>query len=280
MRTKITIKSIFGSILFELEKEDNDLSKTLSEAVKKDINLEDANLGGANLGGANLRDADLRGANLRDADLRGAYLQGANLRGAYLEDANLEGANLRNANLEVANLRNANLEVADLEGTDLKVADLRDTNLGYADLRYANLGYANLRDANLRDANLRNVNLEGANLEGAKNIPFIPMNLPEGEFIAWKKLANGLIVKLKILADSKRSRANGDKCRCDKALVLEFQNSDGSKSDLKTFMNTDYVACNYTVGEVVKADKWDENRWNECSNGIHFFIDKESAVNY
>ena len=241
----IQIKSIFGSILFELEKEDNDLSKTLSEAIKRGVKLSDANLEGANLGGANLGYADLGYANLRDANLGGA---------------NLGYADLGYANLRDANLRGANLEGANLEGADLRGADLRDVNLEGADLR--------------------DVNLEGVNLEGAKNIPFIPMNLPEGEFIAWKKLANGLIVKLKILTDSKRSRANGDKCRCDKALVLEFQNSDGSKSDLKTFTNKNYSECAYIVGEVVKADKWDENRWNECSNGIHFFIDKESAVNY
>jgi hypothetical protein len=117
-------------------------------------------------------------------------------------------------------------------------------------------------------------------LEGAKNMPFIPTYLPDGEFIAWKKLSYGLIVKLKILTDSKRSRANGDKCRCDKALVLEFQNSNGSKSDLKTFTNNRYAECTYTVGEIVKADSWDENRWNECSHGIHFFIDRQSAVDY
>ena len=75
-----------------------------------------------------------------------------------------------------------------------------------------------------------------AYLGGVKNMPFIPTYLPDGEFIAWKKLP-GLIVKLKILEDSKRSRATGDKCRCDKCLVIEFQNQDGSKSDLKTFTN-------------------------------------------
>ena len=110
-------------------------------------------------------------------------------------------------------------------------------------------------------------------------MPFIPTYLPDGEFIAWKKLS-GLIVKLKILEDSIRSRASGDKCRCDKALVLEFQNLDGSKSDLKTYTNNSYAECTYTVGKMVKADKWDGNRWNECSNGIHFFIDRQSAVNY
>ena len=86
------------------------------------------------------------------------------------------------------------------------------------------------------DAYLRGADLGGAYLGGVKNMPFIPTYLPDGEFITWKKLP-GLIVKLKILEDSKRSRATGDKCRCDKCLVIEFQNQDGSKSDLKTFTN-------------------------------------------
>ena len=134
--------------------------------------------------------------------------------------------------------------------------------------------------ADLRCAYLSGADLSGADLSGAKNIPFIPTYLPEGEFVAWKKLENGLIVKLKILEDSKRSRSTTDKCRCDKCLVLEFQNQDGSKSDLKTFTNKNYSECAYTVGEIVKADSWDENRWNECSHGIHFFIDRQSAVDY
>ena len=285
MKKTIQIKSVFGSILFELEKKNNSVKDTLIEAVKKGIDLRYADLRDAYLRGANLKFANLRGADLSDADLGDANLEGVNLEGANLRDANLGYANLRDADLGYANLRGADLRGADLGYANLRDANLVYANLGYANLRYANLGYANLRYANLRDVNLegadlRDVNLEGVNLEGAKNIPFIPTYLPEGEFVAWKKLENGLIVKLKILEDSKRSRATGDKCRCDKALVLEFQNSDGSKSDLKTFTNKNYSECAYTVGEVVKADSWDENRWNVCSNGIHFFLDRESAVNY
>ena len=195
--------------------------------------------------GANLGGADLRVANLGDACLRGAYLRGANLVGA------------------------------DLGGADLRVADLGGANLGGANLRGADLGDADLGGANLGGANLR-----GADLGDAMNVPFFPTYLPEGEFIAWKKLPNGLIAKLKILEDSKRSRAAGDKCRCDKCLVLEFQNVDGSISDEKTYTNNEYAVCTYTVGEVVRADKWDDNRWIECSHGIHFFIDRQSAVDY
>ena len=51
MKTKIEIKSIFGDILFEFEKENNTIKDTLVEAVKRG-----ADLGGADLGGAELND--------------------------------------------------------------------------------------------------------------------------------------------------------------------------------------------------------------------------------
>ena len=186
-----------------------------------------------------------------------AVKQGANLKGANLYCAHLKGAYLRGAHLKGAYLRGANLEGAYLEG-------------------------ANLEGANLKGANLKGAYLKDANLRGAKDVPFIPLNLPEGEFIAYKKVYDGVdyIVKLKILEDSKRSRATSDKCRCDKALVLEIQDIEGNKLDVTEITNINYEDCTYKVGEVVEADSWDEDRFNECSHGIHFFLDRQSAVNY
>ena len=109
MKTKIEIKSIWGSVLFSYEKEDNTIKDTLEEAVRSGANLRGAYLGGANLRGAYLGGANLRGAYLRGANLGGANLGGANLGGAYLGDANLGGAYLRGANLGGAYLGGANL---------------------------------------------------------------------------------------------------------------------------------------------------------------------------
>ena len=99
MKTKIEIKSIWGSVLFSYEKEDNTIKDTLEEAVRSGANLRGAYLGGANLRGAYLRGANLGGANLGGANLGGAYLGDANLGGAYLRGANLGGAYLGGANL-------------------------------------------------------------------------------------------------------------------------------------------------------------------------------------
>ena len=87
MRIKIQIKSVFGKVLFELEKENNTIKETLEQAIKENANLYNANL---------------RGANLEDSNLYNANLECANLEGANLEDSNLECANLRSANLEGA----------------------------------------------------------------------------------------------------------------------------------------------------------------------------------
>ena len=119
-KVKFEIKNKWtGSVLFEYEKEDNTLKKTVEKAVKEGANLE-----GADLEGAYLRGAYFEGANLEGADLEGADLEGANLEGADLEGAYLRGANLEGAYLEGAYLRGANLEGADLEGAYLEGADL------------------------------------------------------------------------------------------------------------------------------------------------------------
>ena len=148
-----------------------------------------------------------------------------------------------------------------------------------ADLRGAYLRGADLGGADLRGAYLRGADLGGAYLRGAKNIPFIPLSCPsDGEFIGWKKVSNKL-VRLLIPSDAKRSSSTSNKCRCDKAKVLEITELDGS-NPITSVINNNYIETQYVVGEMVFPDSFDENRWNECSNGIHFFINKQEAINY
>ena len=65
----------------------------------------------------------------------------------------------------------------------------------------------------------------------------------------------------------------------DEEKIFTF-NKDGSKSKETTYTGHKYAVCTYTVGEIVKADMWNDDRWNECTHGIHFFIDRQSAVEY
>jgi len=97
MKVKMQIKSIFGKLLFEFEKENNTIKDTVEKAVKKGAYLSGAYLYGADLYGAHLSGADLSGANLSGADLYGANLSGADLYGANLSGADLSGIKIKKA---------------------------------------------------------------------------------------------------------------------------------------------------------------------------------------
>lgn len=153
---------------------------------------------------------------------------------------------------------------ADLRGSDLSGSDLRGSDLRGSDLHGCDLSGSDFRWCNLRgDVGL-----------------FIPMACPSvGAFIAWKKCRDDLIVKLLIPEDARRLSAAGRKCRCDKAEVLEIQNLDGTNAGTTAYSthNSNFV---YVVGQTVTPDSFCDDRWQECSNGIHFFITREEAVCY
>ena len=159
----------------------------------------------------------------------------------------------------------------------LRNADLRNADLCGAYLRGADLCGANLRDADLCGANLRDADLRGADLCGVRGA-YIACPT-DGSFIGWKK-ASGYIVKLQIPEDARRSSAGGEKCRCDKAYVVEIQNADGTKADIETIHSNHDANFVYTVGATVEVSDFDGDRWNECAPGIHFFIDRRAAVEY
>ena len=184
---------------------------------------------------------------------------------AALEEAVRAGANLGDANLRGANLR----------GTDLG-----DANLGDANLRGANLGGANLRGADLGGADLGGAYLGDANLGDAKNAELAIAQtriIPDaGPIIGWKKCRDGRIVQLRIPAKAKRSHASGRKCRSDRARVLAIFNSDGTPATEAASLRD--LSFRYVVGEtVVPQVPFDDNPWNECASGIHWYITRLEA---
>ena len=167
-----------------------------------------------------------------------------------------------------------------LMGADLRDADLRGAILIGANLMNSYLKDADLRGANLQGADLRGANLKDADLRGAKNIPFIPFTCPDsGSFIGYKK-AKDYIIKLEILEDALRCSATGRKCRCDKARVLSITNLDGTDTKILSVSSNRDESFIYTVGEVVEVPNCDTDRWNECTAGIHFFINRQEGVEY
>lgn len=132
-----------------------------------------------------------------------------------------------------------------------------------------------------------------------ENIPDLPLACPStGSFTAYKKvnvlynrcprtknnIGSYAIAVLQIPASAKRSSANGNKCRCDKAKVIRFETIEGKKisnPEIYIFTSIHDLYFDYEVGKTVKpTSEFCEDRWNECSSGIHFFMNREDAVLY
>ena len=259
----------------------------LSDADLKFTNLSHANLRNADLSHVDLTGSDLTRANLRDTDLRNADLGFVNLKAANLNEADLSSTNLCEANLKGAYLINAKLRYANLSEANLACVDSFDADLSHTDLSCANLMGADLRNADLSCANLIGANLSNARLSNAilndvaYNVLTTSLNLqcPEkGSFIGYKK-ADKKIVELLITEDAKRSSGTSRKCRCSKAKVLSITNV-GNTVEYKEAHSDFNYGFIYRVGEIVEVKDFDDNRWKECSTGIHFFLTRDEAVNY
>ena len=248
--------------------------------------LQRADLQWAQLQWAQLQEADLRGADLQNAALQGADLQRADLRDANLRDANLRGAILQGADLQRADLQGADLQRADLQNAALRWADLQRADLRWADLQGADLRWADLQGADLRGADLRGADLRWAKTDGVNandmTAGYWSVCPEEGSFTAFKKLKDDKIAKLLIPEYAKRSSATTRKCRCSEAVVVEITDEKGDKVGVgySKYGGQNGEKTVYTVGQTVYPDGFDKDRWNECSNGIHFFMTRKEAEEY
>ena len=151
---------------------------------------------------------------------------------------------------------------------DLCGAFLRGAFLRGAVLRGAFLCDADLRDADLRVADLRGADLRGAVLRGAV-LPLNQVCPEEGDFIAFKKLRNGTVCKVKVPAEAKRITGIGQrKCRVEYVDVLEGEGE------------SKYDGTPYRIGKRVYPDKFDPDERVACSNGIHVFITRKEAEDW
>ena len=174
---------------------------------------------------------------------------------------------------EKATLWGWDLRGCDLRGCDLRGCDLRESILNESDLRGCDLRGCDLRGCDLWGCDLRGCDLRGVQYDG--ETLFFALQCPEqGSFIAWKK-SQGKIVKLRVTENALRSSATTRKCRCSEAEVLEID--DGKLQEICSGYDESFV---YKVGEIVKVDDFDTDRWNECSTGIHFFITRQEAEKY
>ena len=251
------------------------LKSALEHGAKNFIDMSYMFLLKEKLNGAKLDRAKLSSSNLERADLIGATfnfadLCDANLGGAILEDASLISVNAKQVNLNSSNCQRANFEDAKLQGAKFKGADLR----------HARMSYAQLENADLRGANTYGTNFDGAYLSGAFIDPLLAARLTiiqEGDIIVWKRCTRDVVAKLLVPAKAKRSNSTSRKCRAEYVTTLELF---GETDETNTAYSIHDPFTKYIVGETTHCDGWNEDRWVECTGGIHFFLTRIEAESY
>lgn len=202
---------------------------------------------------------------------------GISLKGIYLPYRNLCGVDFSYLDLSGADFESSNLFGANFSG-----ANLTGVNLSYCNLNDVNLSGANISGANFFHSRIKNCNI--SNIITDENTKYFKQQCPEsGSFIGWKKCIldwRFYIVKLEISENSKRSSATTDKCRCSEAICLEIQTINGKKSKCKKVYSSFDECFSYEVGKTYKIEDFNDDRWNECSTGIHFFMNRKDAVEY
>ena len=119
------------------------------------------------------------------------------------------------------------------------------------------------------------------------HVPYMPMTCPaEGDIIGWKVChgqvySTPCLVKLRIPDGVRRTSGFGSrKCRCERALVLDILYIDGTPAKETTVFSHYDKTFSYTKGQWVCCDHYDNDRRFVCSGGIHFFMERQEAINY
>ncbi len=217
---------------------------------------------------------------------------------AGINRANLSVSSFEECKFESARCHYSTFYKSHFYSSDFNASEIIDSDFTESILSYADFSNAYIADSAFYHAWLLSANFEGAiinsgtsfcraYIEKDKNIsyPNLPIACPEeGSFIGFKVGLNSIdlsavLIKLEIMEDAKRSSGTRRKCRADKVKVLDIIDINTEKHETEA-ISIARRNFKYKVGEVIQIDDFDENRWKECSTGIHFFITKDEALRY
>lgn len=202
-----------------------------------------------------------------------SFFTNCNFNDAGFTRCDMESIKFRDCNLNRLRILNSDCSFGRFINCDLTGANFRDTKLNNGCLQDSELQYASFDHYLMYNCDLRTTKNLSESTAAKLLVP------PEkGRFIAYKKLASESIAMLEIPASAKRSSATTRKCRSSKARVLKIWDDNGKLID-QGYSRHDYDFI-YRTGELVEVKDFDEDRWSECSTGIHFFLTKQEAIDY
>lgn len=203
-------------------------------------------------------------------------------------DMDLSGTDLSNMDFTLSSFQNTVLNHVDFENSSVENAlfdgcSMKGANFKNAKMVTASFRYCDMRECNIEGADLFGAVLEFANLEGivsSEETKWFRLRCPEkGAFLGYKKCVNDRMVQLLIPADAKRTSATLPSCRCNKAKVLTIKSFDFQENfdEAWSLVDENFI---YKKGEWVEVKNFNENRWQDSTTGIHFWMSRAEAEAY
>ena len=254
------------------------------------------NFEGAVLTNSVFDDASITGSNFNytTAEPCGASFCGASFCAATLANVSMNDCSLSIASFIEATLKHVSIKQSSLIKACFNRAYVSDSILQGSDLSQAKFVDAKIYHCVFTGSRVSDINMIGAQMECPDgldacegfNAECISFACPaEGSFVAWKACRDNTICKILIPEDAKRSSAFGRKCRASKFKVLEIYHVDldtnvigvTDREFATSMFNPDWI---YERGKTYEEPNFVNDRFKECTVGLHFFMNKQDAIDY
>lgn len=214
---------------------------------------------------------DLHNARIENMDLSGWDLSNTDFRGATFTDVIFDGANMDNCNLVGAWFFGKN---------SMKNVKLTNSNLREAGMRYVDMTGIDISGTNCYAACFEYTTQDGLIYD--ENTQWYEMKCPpEGQaFVCWKCCTDLRVVQMLVPREAKRVMATQETGRTNKVKVLSIKSIDETEvfDWAQSTVDPDFF---YETGKWIEpANGFEENRWRDSSQGIHFFLERQQCVNY
>lgn len=251
---------------------------------------------------------------LSDLDFSNENLSGINLNDLYFHECNFEGATFGSQEFKFCRFDDCLFDRAIFENVTISNTVLFVNRCTSTKFMYCNFINSKIHACNFNSAHFESISFIDVEIESEKKslsfintffkniffkdttlcnndfsevkcFPYVPYACPyKGEFIGYKMVLDKdrklYLCKLLIPADAKRSSGIGNKCRCSKAKVLNIYSIEDHRKKIKTAYSVYFKDFEYHVGEEIIPNGFDDNRFNECAQGIHFFMSEQEVLYY
>lgn len=178
-----------------------------------------------------------------------------------------------------AKFTNCNLFDISFDSSNLRCSEFRNTSLHRIHFTSSNLTSAIFNKCLSEEINFDKSNLSGTILDGFQN-EYVRGKILTENIIGYKASTEGYIIVLEIPAGAIVFSINGDKCRTNKAKVIDIYDPMVISEKITRAHSMFDKRFSYYIGDEFNIKNFDLQYNNECSTGIHFFTDKEKLIEY